>query len=100
MDSPELVNFLLNIVLFYCAYKIGRFSVYSKIARSSIEKTKLPLMTSAEKRVISVEQIDGIYYAYDGNDFLAQGHDAVELGRKVAARFPHKYRLAQIVVKS
>ena len=98
MEFGQFISFVVDGFLFYLAFKIGQIS--GVVRSKELAKPNTQQIVNMGRSIITIEEINGIYYAYDGNNFLAQGHDAVELGRKVAARFPHKYRLAQIVVKS
>lgn len=95
MDQ-EFLSFISNVLLFLVIYKIGQYSMVVKtvreIHRSHIEK---PL----KQGKISIEEIDGIFYAYDGNDFLAQGKTPEELGALISKRFPNKYRMAGVEFK-
>lgn len=97
MDQ-ETVSFIVNCLLMFIVYKLGQFSV---IHRANIHANKSRIEpVPVVFRKIDIEEIDGIYYAYDGNDFLAQGNTPDELGASIAKRFPNKYRRAKIEVKS
>lgn len=97
----EIVSFLVNAFLFYLAFKAGQISVYFQHGKQQVLKHDAEtIINSGIKPVITVEEINGIYYAYDGNDFLAQGSTPDDLGKKIATRFPNKYRVAQIKIKA
>jgi hypothetical protein len=103
MEMQEFWSFVINALLFFFAYKIGQVSVWMKIGQihkaeiqNRITEVKLP----GQRPVITVEEINGIFYAYDGNDFLAQAKSADELGRAIADRFPTKYHLAKVEIKA
>lgn len=90
---------LVNALLFFLAYKIGQMSILFKIGqanRTEIEQRLAQVRVTGLRPVITVEEINGIFYAYDGNDFLAQGNTADELGKVIAQRFPNKYHLAKV----
>jgi hypothetical protein len=89
--------------LFFLAYKIGQMSILLKLGqenRSQIQKQLEQVRLTSQRPVITVEEINGIYYAYDGNDFLAQGETADEVGRSIAQRYPNKYKLAEVKIKN
>jgi hypothetical protein len=103
MNMDEIWTFLLNAVLFYMAFKVGQVSAWTKIHDKDKEiiQTKLEEVRKTGIRpIITVEEINGIYYAFDGNDFLAQGATADEVGRLIAQRFPNKYQLAKVEIKA
>lgn len=101
METQELVNFIVHALLFWLVYKIGQLHGGVNAVRALrdqpqiTDKIKLP----GQRPIITVEEIDGVYYAYDGHDFLAQASSPDDLGRRIADRFPNKYHLAQIKVK-
>lgn len=99
METPELLGFLVNAILFFLAFKAGQMSILLKLGhenRSEMQKQLEQVRASGQRPMITVEEINGIYYAYDGNDFLAQGKTPDELGKLIARRFPNKYHLAKI----
>lgn len=103
MESQEIWEILINAILFFLAFKIGQVSVYYKIAsdqRNQMQKQLQQVRITGQRPVITVEQINGMYYAYDGNDFLAQGLTPDELGSSIAQRFPNKYGLAKVEIKA
>lgn len=96
---PDFWTVLVNALLFFSAYKIGQMSILFKIGqanRTEIEQQLAQVRTTGLRPIITVEEINGIFYAYDGNDFLAQGNTPDELGKFIAQRFPNKYHLAKI----
>lgn len=96
-------TFLINAFLFYLAFKIGQISVWVKLGMQQKEDIQVRLeevKRTGVRPVITVEEINGIYYAYDGPDFLAQGTNPDELGRLIAQRFPNKYQLAKVEIKA
>ena len=94
MEMQEFWSFVINALLFFFAYKIGQ--IHKAEIQNRITEVKLP----GQRPVITVEEINGIFYAYDGNDFLAQAKSADELGRAIADRFPTKYHLAKVEIKA
>lgn len=99
----DVLTIVVYILLFLLAFKAGQISVYVKLSKEQVEKIVLPDSKTTiipSRPVITVEEINGIYYAYDGNDFLAQGSNPSELGLVIAQRFPNKYRSAQIQVRA
>lgn len=102
MEMQEFYSFLVNAFLFFLAFKVGQLSVWLKIGQQNRNdiQTKLEVVRQSGLRpVITVEEINGVYYAYDGNDFLAQGKSPDELGKLIATRFPEKYHLAKVEIK-
>ena len=101
MEMQDIWEILVNAFLFYLAFKAGQISVLAQQHKPQTEiQTKLEqVRLTGQRPVIKVEEIDGVFYAYDGNDFLAQGHTADELGRLIANRFPNKYHLARIEIQ-
>lgn len=96
-------TFLINALLFFLAFKAGQISVWIKVGMQQKENVQVRLeeiRRTGIRPVITVEEINGIYYAYDGNDFLAQGTNPDELGRSIAERFPNKYQLAKVEIKA
>lgn len=103
MDSQELWNLFVNAILFFLAFKMGQLSVYIKLG--SKERTEIsPKMENVRlpnlRPIITIEEINGIYYAYDGNDFIGQGASPDELGSLIAKRYPNKYTMAKIQFKT
>jgi hypothetical protein len=99
----EYLSFIINALLFFLAFKAGQISMVARLDRRQIERAYAnePKITAVTRRpVITVEEINGIYYAYDGNDFLAQGATPNELGSLIADRFPNKYASAKIDIKA
>lgn len=101
MESQDVVNFIFQVLLFWLAYKIGQIhggvSTVRELRNQAqrTESIKLP----GQRPIITVEEINGIFYAYDGNDFLAQGNTPDELGKLISNRFPNKYHLAKIEMR-
>lgn len=96
-------TFIANAALFYLAFKLGQISVWTKIGQANKEDFRVQLQQvrqSGLRPIITVEQINGVYYAYDGNDFLAQGNTAEEIGQLIAKRYPNKYALAKVEIKA
>lgn len=103
MNMDELWTFLLNAMLFFMAFKLGQISVWAKMQAKDREIIQVKLeevRKTGQRPIITVEEINGVLYAFDGNDFLAQGGTADELGRLIAQRFPNKYHLAKIEIKA
>lgn len=97
MDQ-DVASFIVNCFLFFIVYKLGQFSL---IHRANVHANKSRIEpVPVVFRKINIEEIDGIYYAYDGNDFLAQGNTPDELGASIAKRFPDKYKRVEFEVKS
>lgn len=96
----DIASFITQLVLFFIIFKLGQASgmiranqeLRNQHQRNIVEKI-------TQKPVITVEEINGIYYAFDGNDFLAQGRSPDELGSLIATRFPQKYRAARVEIK-
>jgi len=103
MDAQQAWEFLVNALLFFFAFKIGQISVWVKLGvdqRTEMQKKLAEVRTTSLRPVITVEEINGVYYAYDGNDFLAQGKSPDELGSIIANRYPEKYKLARVEIKA
>ena len=100
MEMQEIISFIVNSLLFYFAYKIGQASIYMRIGQQTREQIQETPVVPRAKRIITVEEINGIYYAYDGNDFLAQSQDPDELGKRIADRYPKKYVDARVVIRA
>ena len=94
---------VVNALLFFLAYKAGQISILLRIGqtgKNDVEQQLKQVRQTGIRPLITVEEIDGIFYAYDGNDFLAQGNTADELGKLIAKRFPNKYHLAKVEYKA
>lgn len=94
---------IANAAMFYIVFKIGQISALVQRNQRSQTETQRQIeqiRITGQRPVITVEEINGIYYAYDGNDFLAQGPTPDELGRLIAARFPQRYHLARVEIKA
>lgn len=103
MGMDEFWTFVVNALLFFLAFKIGQISVWVKIGLQEKEDIRVRLeevRRTGIRPVITVEEINGVYYAYDGSDFLAQGTSPDELGQLIAQRFPNKYKLAKVEIKA
>lgn len=96
MDQ-SVIEFIVNCLLFFCVFKLGQISVYYRVQSQSVKpQPEIKVI----RRQIDIEEINGVYYAYDGNDFLAQATTPDELGQMIAARFQDKYKRAKISIKS
>jgi len=100
MDQQELVSIVVYGFFMYLSYKIGQVSTYIKISQSERQKIINRSSLNIADRVITVEEINGIYYAYDGNDFLAQASSPDELGKNISSRYPDKYSGARIQMRA
>lgn len=103
VTMDDIWVFLINAFLFFLAFKAGQISILFKLGTQQKEDVRVRLeevRITGIRPVITVEEINGIYYAYDGNDFLAQGSNPDELGRSIAQRFPNKYQLAKVEIKA
>ena len=103
MEAQQFWEFLVNAALFYMAYKLGQLSVRVQMnmdQRSEIQAKLAQVRSTGQRPTITVEEINGVFYAYDGNDFLAQGKSAAEVGHLIAERFPGKYKLAEVKIKA
>lgn len=103
MGMDEFWAFVVNALLFFLAFKAGQISVWIRIGMENKERIQARLQEvqpPSFRPVITIEEINGVYYAYDGNDFLAQGASPDELGHSIAQRFPNKYRLAKVEIKA
>lgn len=99
----EFTTFILYAFLFYLAYKAGQISIWAQINQhdKSVIQSKLKEeRVKATPPIITIEEINGLYYAYDGNDFLAQGGTPDEIGRLIKQRYPNKYVLAKVEIKA
>lgn len=99
----DIVQFLVHAILFFLVFKVGQISMLNKLnqqQRTDMQEKLQVVRQTGQRPLITIEEIDGIYYAYDGNDFLAQGKSPQELGAMIAQRFPNKYQLAQIKVQA
>lgn len=100
MDQQDLLSLFVNAILFWIAFKIGQVSMYIRLNPADRDKKiQSPVSVTIKRNVITVEEINGIFYAYDGNDFLAQGNDPDELSKRIVARFPDKYVGARIQMR-
>ncbi len=102
MDNNEVWSLVVNFFLFYFAFKAGQISVRAQLSKQLQNETSEKLAAirlTGQRPIITVEEINGIFYAYDGNDFLAQAPNPDELGKSIANRFPNKYHLARIEIK-
>lgn len=103
MIMEDVWTFLVNVFLFFLAFKVGQISILVRSHNQSQEHSQNQLnkiTRNGIKPIITIEEINGVYYAYDGNDFLGQGTTPDELGRYIAQRFPNKYHLAKIEFKA
>jgi hypothetical protein len=103
MEMQDFWSFIVNAILFFLAFKAGQISILVKMGsadRKAIQADLENKPSVIRKPVIKVEEIDGVFYAYDGNDFLAQGRTADELGQLIAQRYPNKYRTAKVEIKA
>lgn len=102
MENQDVISFIVQAFLFWLVFKLGQIHGSARTVNefgkrnTRTETIQLP----SRHPVITVEEINGIYYAYDGNDFLAQGPSPDELGRLIAARFPQRYHLARVEIKA
>lgn len=103
MEAQQFWEFLVNAALFYMAFKLGQLSVRVQMnmdQRSEIQAKLAQVRNTGQRPTITVEEINGVFYAYDGNDFLAQGITPDELGKLIAKRYPNKYHIAKIEIKA
>lgn len=98
MESQEIISFIVHAFLFWLVFRLGHIS-----GRTNAEKSKnivVPNLPLARPATIVIEEINGVYYAYDGNDFLAQATNPDDLGKRIANRYPNKYHHARIQIKA
>jgi hypothetical protein len=103
MNMEEIWPIILNALMFYIVFKTGQISAriqQNANDRSAVEQRLAEIRRTGQRPVITIEEINGIYYAYDGNDFLAQGQTPNELGELIAKRFSGKYTLAKVEIKA
>jgi len=103
MESQDLIGILVNVILFFLAFKLGQINMIVKMGQQNRTQNQQQLeqvRITGKRPLITVEEINGIFYAYDGNDFLAQGKSAAEVGHLIAERFPGKYKLAEVKIKA
>lgn len=102
MNMEDIWPIIINALLFYFVFKIGQISARIQIQtqQSIVQQNLAQVRLTGQRPVITVEEINGIYYAYDGNDFLAQGNSPTELGELIRNRFSNKYHLARVEIKS
>lgn len=99
MEMQGIWEFVVNAFLFFLAFKAGQISILvqqGQKQQTEIQAKLEQVRRTGQRPIIRVEEINGIFYAYDGNDFLAQADTADELGKLIANRFPNKYHLAKI----
>jgi len=99
----EFWTFIINALFFFIAFKAGQISVLTKTGQK--ERTVMQIKSeeirqTGQRPIIIVEKINGIYYAFDGNDFLAQGNTPDEIGKLIVQRFPDKYVSAKVEMKA
>lgn len=100
MELSELITVLVNAFLFFIVYKLGQFSILIKLDKHQhLKKIEQHSTAIISRPIITIEEINGNFYAYDGDDFLAQGASADELGKHIAQRYPSKYQSAKIQMK-
>jgi hypothetical protein len=100
----EFLDFISYIGIIYLAFKvgvhIGRFKVWAEIAEinkklsNQIEETVTGQMT--------VEKINGQYYAYLNNDFIAQAstiEEMTDILEKFIVKNPKRYSSINVQVK-
>lgn len=103
MEFEELLPALVNALIFFLVYKIGEIVGHVKATRlqnmrPSTQQAEQFKLTSRQP-IITVEEINGIFYAYDGNDFLAQAAEPDTLGKLIVDRYANKYATAHIQFK-
>lgn len=100
MEYSDFGTWLIHAFLFWIVFKIGQAHGTIQALRELGNKKLATSATIIRQRpIIEIEEINGIYYAYDGHDFLAQGNNPDDLGRRIADRYPDKYRTAQVKIK-
>ena len=98
MELGQFISFVFEGFLFYLAFKVGQIN---GVARAKeFTKPNTTQIVNMVRPIITIEEINGIYYAYDGNDFLAQSSTPNELGQLIHSRFPNRYVAAKIEVKN
>lgn len=102
MENQDVISFIVQAFLFWLVFKLGQIhgsarTVHELGKRNTRAET---IQLPSRRPVITVEEINGMFYAYDGSDFLAQASSPDDLGRKIAHRFPNKYHSAQVEIKA
>jgi len=98
MEFGQFISFVVDGFLFYLAFKIGQIS--GVVRSKELAKPNTQQIVNMVRSIITIEEINGIYYAYDGNDFLAQGRSPDELGTMIATRYPNKYTGARVTIRA
>jgi len=98
MEFGQFISFVVDGFLFYLAFKIGQIS--GVVRSKELAKPNTQQIVNMVRSIITIEEINGIYYAYDGNDFLAQGATPNELVNSIINRFPKKYLDVRVMVKT
>jgi len=99
MENKEVIEFLVNAILFFIVYKLGQFSVHLKNTRAEIEERNTKTSITSFNKIVTVEEINGIYLAYDGDDFLGQANSPEELGKVLANKYKTKYLAAKVQMR-
>jgi hypothetical protein len=101
----EFLDFIFYISIIYLAYKaglhIGRFRLWSEIAE--INKRVINQIEETVTGQMTVEKINGQYYAYLNNTFIAQAATIEEM-TKILEQFiiknPIRYTSINVQVKN
>lgn len=93
-----LINIAFYGFLFWCVFKMGEHMAYFRIARGltrikehvdSLEQT-----SNSFKGIATIEKIGEQYYAYIGNNFVAQGPNIEQVResvREIVGKNPGKF---------
>lgn len=97
MENLEILNIIINCVLFMLMFRLGQHSMAQHINRL---QNQAPSSRVHENNVITLEEINGVFYAYCDHDFIAQGKNIEELCESIVKRFPERFKNASVVFAS
>jgi len=97
MENSEILNIILNFVLFILMFRLGQYSMARHINGSQNQARTSRVHVNNK---ITLEEINGVFYAYCDNDFIAQGKNVEELCESIVKRFPEKFKNANVVFAS
>lgn len=102
-----IFSFLIYFMVFWLVFKLGEFYGYFRIARGLANIKEIAEMLEQKgdeheqiKDKVTIEEIDGIYYAFINDHFVGQGSTIDDAKKYVEQELTKKYKISSLELVS